>query len=352
MILSRLARLFVGAMLAVVAVVLPGTGAAAAPACADGDEPTTIRVSTVPVVPNAEFSLDGRRVRLSKKGTGTVSACPVRDASRVVGPADPIKLTPLIRARYSRVFVSNSGRLLELAFFTDYLVGLTFTGLPADTVDSWTIKSSTGEQNTYKTTKPQWMLASRVFRGADGLEERHIYQTVQNVLVSGVNVVVKNQVKFLPSETQSVRVPLLAFDLQVYVVDRVFGFKFGKSIELVSPGRPTVGADLTDGEVELRAVPRGDYTLIADAPGLNIGRPLTVSKDQVVVVPVLSFLDVFVLIGVPLVLGVALILAPRPRLRRKLRRLLSLPELPRAGLQARRMSLTSWTSRLARSVRR
>ena len=351
--LVGLVRVVVAALVAVGAVVVNATVVAAAPACEDGRDPTTVRIKTIPVVPNVEFKLDGKTVRLSSKGTGSVVACRVRDASRVVGPDDPIKLTPLLRARYSRVFVTDAGRQLELAFFTDYRVGVTFIGLPTETIDSWSVKSSTGEENTYKTTTPQWMQASRVFRGADGLEERQIYQTVQTVLVNGVNVVVKNQVKFLPSQTQSVRVPLLAFDLQVYVVDRVFGYRFGRSIELVAPGRPTVAAELKNGEVELRAVPRGEYTLVASAPGLQIGRPLTVSKDQVVIVPVLSYVDIAALVGIPLVLAIALVLAPRPRLRRKLRRQLSraLPPYGRGPLTGR-WTETGITARLLRRARR
>ncbi len=316
---SAIRRLALAVAVAAAGLVAGAAGpAAAAPGCAGGAAPTAIAIETIPVVPGAIVRLDDQPVVLSKKGTGSVLACKVTDASRVAGPEEPIELTPILRARYTRVFISQGGRKLQLAFATDYRVGVTFTGLPPESVDSWTVKSSTGEEKTYTSRSPQWMQASRVLRGANGLEERQIYQTIEKVLVNGVNVVVKSQVKFLPSQTQSVRVPLLAFDLQIYVVDRVFGFKIGKSVTLSGEGRPTLTMKLKNGEATMLAVPRGDYLLTADAPGLKLGRPLTVSKDQQVVVPVLTYLDIAALIGSPLVLAIALILAPRPKMRAQL----------------------------------
>jgi hypothetical protein len=65
-------------------------------------------------------------------------------------------------------------------------------------------------------------------------------------------------------------------------------------------------------------VPRGTYDVVADAPGLRIDRRLILSRDQVVVMPVLTWIDLAVLLGAPILIAVGLVLAPRPGLRRRI----------------------------------
>lgn len=296
--------------------------AAAAPVCPAARPRVTLQIVTVPTVPRAEIDVAGTRVVLDGAGRGRLVTCRLADAGAVTGPSEPVELAGKRRATFDRVFLSDRGSRLQVAFGVEHQVSFSFLGLPTRQITRYTLRSSTGEVTTYGTLDPVWLLGSRVLRGPDGLEERDIYYSVDSVLVAGSSVVNRSQTKFYPDERAVVRVPLLAFDVDVYVVDRLFRFPIGQRVTLVGPDGLTYEAPLANGKASFSEVPRNTYAVVADAPGLEVARSLALSGDQLVVLPILSWLDLVVLLGTPSSLAVALVLAPRPVLRRRIARVL------------------------------
>ena len=289
--------------------------AAACPA----DRPLTeVQVSTVPVVPGARLDVAGSVVVADAAGRATVEVCRLTSARDITGPEQPVELPGQRRAVFDRVFLSARGRVVQAAFGMDHEVSFSFLGLPTRQIESFTLRSSTGEVITRHSLGPVLLPGSRVLRGPDGLEQRDIYYSVDSVTVAGSSVVNRSQVRFYPSERAVVRVPLLAFDVKVEVVDRLFRHPVGSAVRLTREGSPEVRRTLEDGAATFAEVPRGDYRVVAEAPGLRIDRRLVLSSNQVVVMPVLTWLDLAVLIGLPTLIAVGLVLAPRPALRRRL----------------------------------
>ncbi|MFQ6171694.1 hypothetical protein ACK8HX_08815 [Oryzobacter sp. R7] len=297
---------------------VPAASAAAAAACPADRPLVEVSVSTVPVVPGARLDVAGRTVVTDGAGHATVTVCRLTSARDITAPTTPIQLPGHRRAIFDRVFLSARGRVVQAAYGIDHEVSFAFSGLPTRQIERFSLKSSTGEVITRTDLGPVHLPGTRVLRGPDGLEEREIYYSVESVTVAGSSVVNRSQIRFYPSERQVVRVPLLAFDVRVEVVDRLFRHPVGSEVQLVREGILDLRKPLVDGQTVFTEVPRGEYDVVAAAPGLRINRSLTLSTDQVVVMPVLTWLDLAVLGGVPLAIAVGLVLAPRPRLRQRL----------------------------------
>ncbi|WP_392544388.1 hypothetical protein [Oryzobacter telluris] len=328
---SRTTRL--GLVLAAVVLGAPAawavapTGAPAVTAPCPADRPLTeVQVGTVPVVPGARLEIAGTAVVTDAAGRATVSVCKLTSARDITGPRSPISLPGQRRAVFDRVFLSGRSRVVQASFGMENEVSFSFQGLPTREIESFTLRSSTGQVITRTDLGPVYLPGSRVLRGPDGLEQRDIYYSVDAVTVAGSSVVNRSQVRFYPSERTVVRVPLLAFDVKVQVVDRLFGNPVGSAVSLTRSGSPDVHRTLEHGVATFTEVPRGDYSVVAEAPGLRIDRRLVLSSNQAVVMPVLTWLDLVVLLGLPLVVAVGLVLAPRPALRRRLSGLTGLPQ--------------------------
>ncbi len=319
------------ALTATTVAVAPTAAAAACPA----DRPEVdIAVRTVPVVPGARLVVGGVEAVTDGAGHASVRTCRLTTARDIEGPQAPVELPGARRAVFDRVFLTSRGSLVSVAFEMESEVSFAFSGLPARRIERFTLRSSTGDVTTHTSLDPVYLRAIRVLRGPDGLEERRIYYSVDSVEVAGSSVVNRSQVKFYPADRAVVRVPLLAFDVRVEVVDRLFRWPTGSSVRLVREGELDLELPLEERGALFTEVPRGTYDVVADAPGLRIDRHLILSRDQVVVMPVLTWLDLAVLLGVPVLIAVGLILAPRPLLRRRIVRVVRRGVGPLRGLVA------------------
>ena len=296
----------------------PESATAAGTTCPADRPLTQVTVSTVPVVPAATLRIGSRTVTTDAAGQATVSVCRLLSAREISGPTAAIQLPGHRRVVFDRVFLGGQGKVIQAAFGMDHEVSFSFSGLPTKQIESFVLRSSTGSVITRSSLEPVYLPGSRVLRGPDGLEQRDIYYSVDRVTVAGSNVVNRSQVRFYPDERSVVRVPLLAFDVRVEVVDRLFRNSVGSAVRLSREGVLDLRKPLVNGSATFEEAARGDYDVVAEAPGLRIDRSLILSADQVVVMPVLTWLDLAVLVGVPLLIGSGLVLAPRPHLRQRL----------------------------------
>jgi hypothetical protein len=106
---------------------------------------------------------------------------------------------------------------------------------------------------------------------------------------------------------------LLLFAARITVRDALLGFPIGSRIRLEYPdGRELRQAIGPDARLLLGALPRGDYWVSVDAPGISSSRPVALSRDQTVELRVISWLDlVVVLVGLASV-ALGLIFLRRP----------------------------------------
>jgi len=102
--------------------------------------------------------------------------------------------------------------------------------------------------------------------------------------------------------------------------DWLLGKAIGSQISLTYPDGHVERHALKDGKVTIGSLPAGLYRVTVEAPGMASDWPVALSRDKDVDVSIISYLDVALGIFVLALLAVGLLLAGRPALRHRLRR--------------------------------
>lgn len=284
-------------------------------------------IVTAPPLEGIEVELDGVIKRTGADGTTTfeVPRVGVRPdpnvAERVIVKTTELDIDPQTRATFS--LVRPRGTSLAIQYTISYLVSFRFRDsagerIPASSLDHLLLKSSVGEELEIEPGKPVWLLGTRAAPAPDSkFDIKQVFWTVQDVMVDGLSVANRSQTKFYPEEMNDIEVPLLFFTARFEVVDAFFKSPIGDSVELVSPaGLPTIHELDTDGKLTLTQLARGEYTVLVHGPGLEIARPVAVSRNQTVQLKLYSWLDVG-LVAVTMLLFFAIPLAYGVRRRRR-----------------------------------
>jgi hypothetical protein len=208
---------------------------------------------------------------------------------------------------------------LELALDVYRLVSFTFTdrngaSIDASTISMLTLKSTVGGVYRYRDAAlgvDQWLHAERVTTVQAGALVRPIEYSVQVVTVEGTNVVNRSQQRFDPNEVQDLSIWLLFFPAEFRVRDALFGFPIGSSLRLTYPDGRELVVPLEHGRASVESLPRGEYSVSVDGPGLALAVPLALSRPQDAEIMFLSYFDlaaaamliVGFLVGLPLTAG-------------------------------------------------
>jgi hypothetical protein len=304
--------------------------------CAERKVELTVR--TVPAFPNVRFTLAGQSFFSDARGIARIQAngCGTYRLG-VVAPGRPSRGA---RTRFSRwgdnVFTAQrkvkltGKKTLEVGFEVDYLVDESFEdlgGRPLDTrrVSRVVQSNSLGSRESFAPGGPRWLAGSRTIRRFDGLQPTEILYSVRRVIIDGSNVVREAQQRFYPVRTRQIRIRLLLYSARISARDRLFGFPIGSGLLIRYPdGHQEFQRFASSAALPLESLPRGTYDVTVKAPGLSSTVPIALTKNQVVVLKVVSYIDVGFVFGLASLVAIALLLARRPRLRARLR-----PRLPR-----------------------
>ena len=318
--------------LIVPALLVSSTGAVS-PAAADSRSRSgTLVARTVPATQGARMAAEGRIAAADKSGRvrlpisnylGLDSRFHVLDTrvsedrkvslDRIVGsPSRAARGTPLtVGLRTERLvhwnFVDRGGR-----------------EVPASRVSLLEMRSNTGEVVRFRgrdLVRPRWMAAGRTQQTPAGLVNKEQYWSVSRVVVDGGDVVNRSQQKFVPEQSQEWTVSLLFYRVQVVGRDLLFGSLSGTGLELRRPDGTLDRVPFVDGKATLPSLARGTYTARIYGPGASFGRPVSISKDQLLEIEVISPFDLG-LIGVVIVMVALslLIVGRRHRITRLSRR--------------------------------
>lgn len=270
-------------------------------------------VSAIPPIEGVVFTIDGVTKATNREGTATF-AIPKIDGKvdklvgqRVIVGTEEIELDERSVARFSRSLDRREG--FSAVFSVFYKVGFEFidasgTPMPASSVDSISVKSSTGEVLEFDAFDDIWLLGTRV-AGSARPEVKSIFWTIQDALASGTSVVNRGQTKFNPDTDEEIVVPLLFFDTRFEIFDAFFGFRVGDALLIEAPDGTLTEVPLDGGTAELTRVPRGEYKLTVEGPGLKLLRPVAISRNQELHLKFYTWLDVgLVLIALVLFLVV------------------------------------------------
>ncbi len=210
---------------------------------------------------------------------------------------------------------------VQAGFTLSHQVRQVFTDLQGQPVDplrieSLTLKSSFGAEYTFEDGKPRWLQANRIARRKTGLEATEVQYGVVNVQIHGSNVVNRYQQRFTvkPNDTWPIR--LLIYSASVRAKDAIFRFPLGGSLRVEYPNGEVELYDFgPNRQVDLESLARGTYKLqVVGVRGIAPSTPMALSRDQEVVLKVLSSFD----IGMGAVLGLlfvfGLLLYGRPHI--------------------------------------
>jgi hypothetical protein len=314
----RLATAIVGGLLVLIAGI-PFGGAAEA---ASGAGRAVVEIVTVPALPAVRFVFDGQTYRTDRNGVVRLS---IAEGSRVHSIAitdakihESARDLAFVRwwrpGNHEQDFLKQMTGIrvhknlrIRAAFRATYLVKYSFVDQARTQVSPGRVtrvefsgdNGHTVSGNGGGTTR---LVGIRPIVTADTILAKPVRYRVQRVDVDGSNVVQVNQQAFVPSQSPSVVVPLLLRTAHFSSHDLLFGGPVGRSVRLTYPDgrRGTVPLD-TDGKATVENLARGGYSVSVDAAGYSFNRPLVLSRNQYVDLPVLTYLDVVVITGAVLV---------------------------------------------------
>lgn len=330
----RVARAHTALAAAVVALgtTIPVVDAAAAPA---PPQLRTIPLRTVPAVAGIRITVAGRTAVTDRRGRARLLV-PTRTTRRVdltggglhgllrairhnTPTIEGVRLPDGGRAEFDRFHGGDVVTVVLDTFyaFQPFFVGIDGRRIDAREVQSYTLKSRHGVRVTVKGSGPVELQGSRVVSLNDSLVSKQIGWAVERVIVDGSNAVHRGQQRFHPARLEAAfPIQLLFFRAKFTAQDAIFGFHVGSAVRLRYPdGTEREYPFARDGTVTLPALPRGDYSVDVEGPGLTPARPVALSRDQVVDLKVISILDLAVVgFGLAAVL-IGLVVARRPHLR-------------------------------------
>ncbi|MFG1673124.1 hypothetical protein [Micromonospora sp. NPDC049282] len=331
-------RLLLPLLLVLVGVLLTPAAVTAAPRSA---LPGTLHLQMVPPIRGVPVAVDGNTGRSDAKGRVNIK---VRnfiglDERLKVGSASVSADRKVVLDRFrGSVDHGVRDRIVEVGLRTIRRIGWRYidrfeSPVPVERVTSMRLRSNTGEIIELagdQLTKPLWLAESRTQQGPRGLTSKRLYYVVDAVMVDGTSVVNRAGQKFVPWDRQSWVVQLLFFKVSFTASDMFFPRRAGTGIQLTrADGRVQRLRFGPDGTVLVPDLPRGTYTLTVRGGGLSFGRPVTISRDQEVMLTVISVIDLSLVVVGVLGVAVGLVLLGRPHLRRPFRALRSITR--RAG---------------------
>ena len=224
--------------------------------------------------------------------------------------------------RFARWFTVGSESIAALDVFR--LVGWQFvdasgTPVPLGRVERLVLRSTSGEVRVLRSDldRQRWLFSRRVSLIRGRIVLKDVGYAAQRITVLGADVVTAGQQKFLPEQNRSVRFTLAFFTLTVRGEDALFGSAVGTRAKLELPNGAVRNLTLSHGKAVVRSLPRGTYRITVGDGVYRLPQPLVLSRSQVLVVPVVTYLDLLVAGGAVLAVAIGLVLVGRPYLARR-----------------------------------
>lgn len=299
-----------------------------------GVNTNNIEIHTVPELGGVQFAVDGKTyttdehgivsIPVAKPGNYHVEMLPYKNDSGDVQAAFSSwgDNTP---TPYNDIVVPTEGPI-QIAFNISYKVSQSFIDLEGNVVDpqrvtSMTFKRSDGKMFTFADGEPRWLEANHVVRRVNGMVPSPYLYSLMSLVVNGTNVVSEQQQRFYVKPNDHWTLQLLLFAANVKAHDQLFGFPLGTAILLQYPDNlvQTIPLD-SQAQTRILSLPRGQYKIgVKTNMGLSPTSNLTMSRNQEVDLPVMSWWDILTFVLIAVVLGPGVLLIGQPGLRKAIR---------------------------------
>jgi hypothetical protein len=307
------------------AILAPFALALAVPAvAAASDSPAVMSVRTVPAVSGITLTFQGHsyvtdaagRVQIPRdRGTAISLLRPqISVGSRRLDADTIVRFYRWFSAGTDSIAAMDTIRRARWRF-----VDASGAKVPIARVERLALRSTTGEVKVWYTGlgRPRWLLSRRVSLIRRRPVINDVVYAVQRITVLGSDVVNDGQQRFLPEEQRVVPIKLAFFTLTVRGEDALFGSAMGTRARLELPDGSVRNLTLVHGQAVVPSLPRGSYRVMLSGGLYGITQPLLLSRSQVAVVPVVTYLDVLAVGGGLLLLAIGLVLVGRPYLARR-----------------------------------
>ncbi len=309
---------------AIAAFLVVSSTASAAPAG------TGIEFRTIPPIAGVPIKLADNQVLVTRKdGKFNVPLSAILPEFRQRIQSGSLRDGVPIRAKVGEVRLKDGGIARFKRFFgntialgTYYRVKPKFVTVHGDPVDAsrvqqYTLRSRSGVVIDAKGTESLELERSRVVRLGSGLLSKPIEWTVDEVKVNGANVVNRSQQQFDPRALDgTLEIGVLFFSARISSIDAIFKWPTGSEVILTHPNGHVSRHPLgSGGSLTLDNLPRGDYQVTVEGPGMAPERPVALSRNQEVELKVISYLDMIAVFIFMLGLAITLLLLRRPNLR-------------------------------------
>lgn len=300
-------------------------------------EPAQIAIYTVPPVPGVIFKLNGKTYTTDENGVANLAVNLSGVYPLEVLPINPKSLPSNMRMEFARwndnVFTQQRqvyfprARRLEVGFTVSYQVNQKFYDTKGQAVDLARVSSMTlrgvGNTHTFDGAGPIWLPANRLTRRVgERLESDPIPYYFREIIIDGANVVNKGEQRFQIRPDDVWPIQVLLYSAHFSARDAMFRFPIGKGIELTYPDghKQEYYFDSSNAELDIPSLARGSYSArIIGIGGSAPATPVHLSRDQSIELLMLSYLDMALIIGVPLLIALTFFFVGRPRWFRALR---------------------------------
>ena len=298
--------------------------AAPGEAGAASNSPRVIRVRTEPAVAGITLTLEGRRYVTDSDGRALIprprGVAAIELLPRIAVGSRNVDARTVVR--FARWFRVGPDSIAALDVFRR--VGWRFFDTSGAVVSPRKIgrlvlRSTTGEVRVWRSGlgRSHLLFSRRVTLIGGRLVPKNVRYSVQRVTVLGTDVVSSGQQTFLPERQRVVPFTLAFFTLTVRGEDALFGSAAGTRARLELPDGSRRELQLVHGQAVIPSLPRGTYRITLEDGIYRMRQPLVLSRSQVAVVPVVTYLDLFTVGGGLLLAALGLLLIGRPYLARR-----------------------------------
>jgi len=268
------------------------------------------------------FELDGKRFVTDEHGVATIvvdrwstdlrSRIAVHDDHQPDGSVASFTNWQRWKDAHS-VEVYATFRISEPVSFS--FVDMAGVAVDPTLIDTLVLKSKAGDIVTLSGSQlaGATLPTTTVINSPKGLATKSTEYMVDQVIIGGSNVVNRAQQRSTFETSRHWTVSLLFYGVTFQARDALFGTPLGKSIVVKAADGSTQNLALdANGEATIPRLPRGEFSVSVVGAGYSPPRPITVSRDQVVDLKVISPLDVLLVLSLMGIAVVGLVLIGRP----------------------------------------
>ncbi len=290
-------------------------------------KPTEVVVQAVPPIAGLSFKLDGRKFTTNRDGLAKIYVNRVGQyrldvlVDEYQNPSMKIEFGRWSEEDYQpyRTIRVPSDEVIPVGINVFHQVKQDFVDLAGYPIEpgritEYTIKSAQGDVFTFTDSDPHWLPASRIARRITGLEETKLLYSVIKVIVDGSNVVNQAQQRFYTEPNGTWDTTVMLYSMQISARDGIFDSPVGKLVNLEYPDGKIVSYPLDSaGNAEIHSLARGLYTFrLTGINGLSPKTPVALSRDQVVNIKVITYLDIAIVGILAILLMLGLLIYGRP----------------------------------------